>query len=155
MSVTVLHAEPVAYPYPASRSYCQSWWSCRTAPRKKATWRMPFDSLLATSDDLSLLLPSIRDLYDIVISPEPRWGKRRVPAWHGLACRLGRAELWLPVEEADLPLRPFSLLVRVPSSDPPGALPYVLLGTQFLQEHRARIELDAGTGIGRLTIPED
>jgi hypothetical protein len=153
VSVTVLHADEVSYPFPGTRFYCQSWWTCRTVPRRKTTWRMHFDSLLATSDDLSVLLPSVRHLYDIVVTPEPRWGRRRVPTWHGLSCRLGRVEMWLPVEEGEVPLRPFSLLVRVPATDPPGALPYVLLGTQFLQEYGVRVELEAGSGAGRLIIP--
>jgi len=114
---------------------------------------MHFDSLLATSDDLSVLLPSIRDLYDIVIVPEPGWGRRRVPRWHGVACRLGRAELWLPVEQGALPLRLVPLLVRVPASDPPDVLPYVLLGTQFLREYRAKVEVDSEAASGQLITP--
>src|SRR5262249_22905113 len=111
----------------------------------------------APLEELSLLLPSIRHLYDIVVAPEPRWGRRRLPRWREIDCRLGRVEMWLPVFDGPQPLRPFSLLVRIPKHDPPPQppepLPYVLLGTQFLVEYQATLELDAAKNSGKLVIP--
>lgn len=153
MSRTAPHSDSVPYPFPAARYFCQAWWTCRTAPRSRHTYRIPFDALLATSDDISVILPPIRHLYDIVVSPEPLWRHRRIPTWHGIPCRLSRAEMWLPVEAAAGPLRPFSLLVRVPMRVPADTLPYILLGTQFLHEYKASVEINASSGSGSLVIP--
>jgi hypothetical protein len=111
------------------------------------------DSVLATTEPLSVILPSIRNPLDLVCASEPGWSGP-VPDWRGIPCRIGRAEMWLPVEGTHL-LRPFSLLALFPERDPPGWLPYVLLGAQFLQEYQVIVHLHGSQTpvVGSLTIP--
>jgi hypothetical protein len=99
------------------------------------------------------MIPSIRDPLDVVVTPEPAWTSP-IPDWRGIPCRLGRVEIWLPVE-GTLLLRPFSLLMLLPERDPPDWLPYVLLGVQFLVEYDVSVALECASGLisGRLTIP--
>jgi hypothetical protein len=96
--------------------------------------------VLATAEPLSVILPSIRDPLDLVCASEPGWSAP-VPDWRGIPCRIGRVEMWLPIEDTFL-LRPFSLLALLPERDPPEWLPYVLLGAQFLQEYQAVVHLE-------------
>jgi hypothetical protein len=103
-----------------------------------------------------VILPSIRHDLDLVVTPEPAWNAT-VPDWRGIPCRIGRAQMWLPVQGA-LPLRPFSLLALFPMRGDPNALPYVYLGIQFLLEYRVRLLLDCSSGTpaasaGQLIIP--
>jgi hypothetical protein len=152
-TVTPLRPYPLPPPFPTSRYLCGSWWTCWTAPARQHTWRLCTDSVLATEEPLSVILPSISDPLDLVWRPEPGWAGP-VPDWRGIPCQVGRVEMWLPLEGTFL-LRPFSLLALLPNHDPPEWLPYVLLGVQFLQENRAVVRLDCGQtpAAGSLTIP--
>jgi hypothetical protein len=153
LSITPIRSDLVAYPFPAPRFFCEAWWTCQTTPGATHTYRMPFDALLALTDDISVLLPSIRHLYDVVLRPEPGWGRRKVPQWHGINCSLRRAEIWVPVRGEAPILRSFALLVRIPTTEPKYALPFILLGTQFLQEYGGKVSVDSVAGSGELTIP--
>ncbi len=150
---TPLSAYPLAYPLPTTRFLCETWWTGWTTPQRRHSWRARSDSLLATEEPLSVILPLIRDSIDLVWTPEPRW-TAAVPNWRGISCQIGRAQLWLPVEETLL-LRPFALLALLPERDPPEWHPYVLLGAQFLQEYRVTVALDCSQSPGqhRLSIP--
>jgi hypothetical protein len=88
--------------------------------------------------------------------PEPNWSGA-VPDWLGIPCRVGRVEVWLPLQSGP-PYRPFSLLALLPRQEPPDLLPFAFLGVQFLIEYNARIELDCSSGdplscTGQLIIP--
>lgn len=90
------------------------------------------------------------------MTPESGW-VTAPPDWHGIPCRIGRVQVWLPVQGA-LALRPFSLLALLPTRDSLVALPYVYLGTQFLVEHWVELVIDCLAGVpsatsGRLLIP--
>ena len=152
-TVTPLVEYPLAYAVPASRFLCETWWTCWTSPQRQHTWRARSDSVLATGEPLSVILPAIRDSVDLVWTPDPSWAGA-VPAWRGIPCQVGRAQVWLPVQGTAL-LRPFSLLGLLPRHDPPDWLPYVLLGAQFVQQYRATVTLDCSQSPGRhrLVIP--
>ena len=139
-------------PSPAVRYLFHSWWTCYSDGRH--TWRNRCDALLATGQALSVIPPSIREQLDLVIRPAPGW-KGQVPAWYGVACRIGRVSLWLPIEENPGELREYSLLTLLPRQDLEDAPPYVQVGTQFLLEYKARVELDSSTvnAGGRLMLP--
>jgi len=132
---------------------CGSWFTAWTNAQRQHTWRACSDSVLATNEPLSVLIPSLRQPIDPVIRPEPRW-QGPVPDWQGIRCQIGRVEMWLPDRDPFV-LRSFSLLVLLPDRDPSAWLPYVLLGVQFLMEHRVAVRLDCGqaTGPGQLEIP--
>jgi hypothetical protein len=87
------------------------------------------------------------------VMPDPAWANL-TPSWGGISCRIGRVQLWFPVR-GSLLLRPFSLLVLLPDREPSHALPYVLLGAQFLMEYEVTATLDCsgGQGRGHLSIP--
>jgi hypothetical protein len=91
---------------------------------------------------------------DLAIAPERGW-KGQVPTWFGIRCRIGRATLWLPIQEYPGQYRELSLLALLPRQDLEDAPPFILIGTQFLLEHEARIELDCSSvkSRGRLVIP--
>jgi hypothetical protein len=110
--------------------------------------------VLATGQPLSVISPTTRQALDIVALPVPGW-RGRVPTWFGIACRVGRVRLWLPVHEEPGRYREFSLLVLLPRQDLEGAPPYIHLGTQFLLEYRARVVLDCSSAVipGHLIIP--
>jgi hypothetical protein len=152
-SVTPLRPYALSYSFPTCRFLCASWWTAWTNTSHNHTWRACTDSVLATSEPFSVLIPSLRDPIDPVILPEPHW-QGPVPDWQGIPCRIGRAELWLPYGDS-LTLRPFSPLVLLPERDPPQWLPYALLGVQFLTEYHAAVSLPCapGGGPGQLTIP--
>ncbi|MCI0458967.1 MAG: hypothetical protein L0Z62_18570 [Gemmataceae bacterium] len=151
-TTTLLLAYPLQLPSPAVRSLCQSWWTCHSAGHH--TWRNRCDALLATGQPLSVVPHSIREQLDLVIRPEPGW-KGQVPAWYGIACRIGRVSLWLPIEENPGELRELALLTLLPKQDLEAAPPYIQLGTQFLIEYNAQLALDASTlhAGGQLVIP--
>jgi hypothetical protein len=96
---------------------------------------------------------SVYDRLDMVSVPEASWSGT-APTWRGVPCDVGRVTIWLPVQ-GHLVLRDLSLLALLPQSDPPDSLPYVLLGTQFLLEHRVTLRLDCGQppGNGHLEVP--
>ncbi len=151
-TTTLLLAYPLQLPSPAVRYLCQSWWTCHSAGRH--TWRNRSDSLLATGQPLSVIPHLIQEQLDLVIKPAPGW-KGQIPTWYGVACRIGRVSLWLPIEENPGELREFELLTLLPKQDLEDAPPYIQLGTQFLIEYRASVELDASTlnAGGRLVVP--
>ena len=151
-SIIALYAYPIARPVPTVRFLSVSWWTCWTTPQQSYTWRTRSDSLLATDEPVSIMLRSLRDRLDVVWTPEvPPSGME--PQWRGIPCRMGRVPLWLPLQGNE-PLRELSLLVLVPEHDPVDGLPYVLLGTQFLLEHRSTAHLDCSEQPGgHLQIP--
>jgi hypothetical protein len=114
---------------------------------------MRSDSLLATSAPVSVVPPSIRHALDLQIAPVPGW-QGVVPTWYGIACTVGRATIWLPVEETPGLYRDFSLLVLLPKRDLPDAPPFIHLGMQFLVEYGGQVTVDgSGPGTGRLVLP--
>jgi hypothetical protein len=152
-TITPLRPYPLSYTFPTCRFLCGSWWTAGSGAQRQRTWRACTDSLLATNEPLSVLIPSLRGPIDPVVVPEPRW-QGPVPAWQGISCKIGRVEIWLP-ERDPFVLRPFSLLVLLPDRDPQEWLPYVLLGVQFPLEHRIAVRLDCGQHVsaGQLEIP--
>jgi hypothetical protein len=109
--------------------------------------------LLATGHPLSVVPPSIQNLLDLVVNPVPGW-RGITPTWFGVACRIGRATLWLPIQENPGAFRSFSLLALLPQQELPDAPPYVYLGAQFLLEHQVQVALDGASPVsGRLVIP--
>jgi len=88
-----------------------------------------------------------------MVMPERGW-KGQIPTWFGVPCRIGRVKMWLSVLEAELP-REFALLALLPRHDLEDAPPFVQLGTQFLLEYRAKLDLDCSSPTigGRLLIP--
>lgn len=151
-TTTLLEPYPVVYPSAAVHYLCKSLWSCYSTP--KHTWRVRCDSLLATGQPLSVVPPTIRAHLDLVIAPVPGW-KGHVPTWFGVGCRVGRVELWLPVEETPGQYRRFSLLALLPRHHLDDAPPFIHLGTQFLLEYRAHVRLDCSSvgGQGLLDFP--
>jgi hypothetical protein len=150
---TLLHPYPARYPSPAVHYLCQSWWTCSST--SSHTWRNRCDSLLATGQMLSVIPATIRDTMEVVVEPVRGW-KGRVPSWYGIACRIGRVTLWLPIEEEPGRYRELSLLGLLPKEDLEDAPPFILLGTQFLLEYQAQVVLDCSgaTNPGRLLLPE-
>lgn len=153
-TVTHLYPYPLSYSLPANRYVCEAWWTCRSTAHHR--WRNRSDCLLATGHPLSVVQPQIRHDLDLEVWQEPRW-TGAIPDWDGIPCRLGRVEMWLPVQ-GNQPLRPFLLLVLLPRRTAWHALPYVYLGAQFLLEFRAQLTLDCSSGTphaltGRLLIP--
>ena len=142
-SVTPLRSHPLSYALPTCRFLCGSWWPAWTDTRQQHTCRARSDSVLATEEPLSVLIPSLRGPLDPVLLPEPNW-QGLVPDWQGIPCTVGRVELWLPDGDPFV-LRPFSLLVLLPERDPPQWLPYALLGVQFLTEYQASVSLQCDT----------
>jgi hypothetical protein len=69
-----------------------------------------------------------------------------VPSWFGINCRIGRATLWLPVQEIPGQFQSFSILVLLPQQDLTDAPPFVHLGAQLLLEHQAEVFLDGRPG---------
>jgi hypothetical protein len=153
MSITVrLHPYPIRYPSPTLRFLCHSWWTCRSTPRH--TWRRRCDCLLALGQPLSVIPWAIQQSLDLVIKPAPGW-KGQVPTLFGVSCRIGRAALWLPVEENPGEYREFALLALFPKQDVEDAPPYVHLGMQFLLKQKGQVFLDCSTPAteGRLVLP--
>lgn len=152
-TITPLRPYGLSHSFPTCRLLCGSWWTAWSSSKRQHTWRACTDSLLATTEPLSVIIPSLRDPIDPVIAPEPRW-HGPVPDWQGIPCTIGRVEVWLP-DRDPLMLRPFSLLVLLLDRDPPELLPYVLLGVQFLIEHQVTVSLDCSQPVtsGYLELP--
>src|SRR5947209_4850063 len=110
-TTTGLVAYPVRMPSPAFRFLCQSWWTCHSNGRH--TWRNRCDALLATGQALSVIPRAVQENLDLVIRPEPGW-RGQVPSWFGVACRIGRVAMWLPIADNPGQLREFSLLALLP-----------------------------------------
>jgi len=110
--------------------------------------------MIATGQILSVIPPRATERFDIEILPERGW-KGQVPSWYGVPCRIGRVTIWLPILEGPAPLRPLPLLALFPREEVEDAPPFVLLGTQFLLEHRAELHVDCSSLAGRccLVIP--
>ena len=151
-TATLLNPLPVQFPSPTVRYLCRSWWTCHSTARH--TWRTRCDALLATGHTLSVVPPTIRQNLDLVVMPVPGW-RGQIPTWFGIPCRIGRATIWLPVQAGPIPYREFSLLVLLPTQDLEDAPPFIHVGTQFLLEYKAKVQLDCSSieGLGRLVIP--
>ncbi len=110
--------------------------------------------MLAPGLLLTVMPPTVTERFDLKILPERGW-KGQVPTWFGIACRRGRATIWLPILEGPAPLRALSLLALFPGEEVDDTPPFVQLGTQFLLEHRAELSIDysSSAGEGRLLIP--
>jgi hypothetical protein len=152
MSTTLLSLSSLSfYPTPTARFRAEAWWTCYSSPPH--TWRRRSDVILATGQPLSVILPTIRNLLDLEITPAPGW-KGLVPTWQGVPCHVGRVMLWLPIQETPGPFRSFSLLALFPQQDVLDAPPFIQLGAQFLLEYQARLVLDgAAPGNNFLLIP--
>jgi hypothetical protein len=153
-TTTVLRPSRLPAPSPIVHYFCESWWTCHTAPGSKHHYRERLDSILSTSQGLSVIPPTVFERLDLVVLPERGW-KGQVPTWFGIPCRIGRVTMWLAVQEAAGPYREFSLLALFPRHDLEDAPPFIYLGTQFLLEYRAELRLDCSspTAEGRLLIP--
>ncbi len=153
-TTTALKPSLIPAPTPLARYFCESWWTCQTAPGSRHHYRERLDSLLSTGQALSVIPPTVFERLDLVSLPERGW-RGQVPSWFGVPCRIGRVTLWLSVEGAPGTYRPLSLLALLPRHDLEDAPPFIQLGTQFLHEHRAELRLDCSSpaGEGRLVIP--
>jgi hypothetical protein len=150
-TITSLYPYPLSLPSPTCRFLCEAWWTCHST-RRGHTWRQRSDCILATEQLLSVIALPIYSGLDVKVTPIPGWSGG-IPNWHGVPCRIGRVEMWLPVQN-NLSLRPFSMLALLPKRNVPHALPYVCLGVQFFQEYKARVALDCSNAPGgQLTIP--
>jgi hypothetical protein len=117
---------------------CVAWWTCYSSGEH--TWRDRSDCLVSTQEPISVVLPQIRHDLDLMVHPEPAW-TGPVPDWGGVPCRIGRVETWLPIQQGP-PVRPFSLLVLLPTRTVPFAAPFIHLGNQFLLEYGVQLSLD-------------
>lgn len=154
-TITPLFAYSFFGTFPSCRCLCESWWVCYST-RRGHTWRQRADSVVSTEQPWSVIPPYLRTHLDLVVSPVPNWSGP-VPSWRGMACHLGRVEICLPVQGGG-PLRPFPLIVLLPTSDPPDPLPYAWLGMQFLVEYQGQLRFDCSSGdplscSGQLIIP--
>jgi hypothetical protein len=151
-TTTVLNPYSGRFPTPTVRYLCTAWWTCYSTPRH--TWRSRCDLLLATSQPLSVIPAAIRQMLDLVIKPVSGW-RGQIPFWFGIPCRIGRAALWLPIQENPGEYREFSLLVLLPQRELKDAPPFIHLGTQSLLEYGAQVFID-GSSIslpGKISIP--
>jgi hypothetical protein len=141
-------------PLPTSHYVCESWWTCHSAPASKHQYRERLDSILATSQGLSIIQPAVLERLDLVTTPERGW-KGQVPTWYGIPGRVARVTIWLAIRDEPGTYQEFSLLALFPRRDLEDAPPFVHLGTQFLLEHTAAIHLDCSSpaGEGRLVMP--
>src|SRR4051794_29609182 len=115
-TLTPLYSYPLGgTPLPTCRFLVEAWWTCRSTGEH--TWRDRSDCVVSTGETFSVTQPQFRHDLDLVIELEPAWSGP-VPDWHGAQCRVGRAEVWLPVPGGQ-PLRPFSLLVLLPRQTAP------------------------------------
>jgi hypothetical protein len=73
--------------------------------------------------------------------------------WSGQPCDLGRIDVWLPVDQPPAVRGPFSLLAKVPRSDPPGDPVPVLLGLEFFLAYQAGFVLFPPPQDGRILLP--
>jgi hypothetical protein len=144
----------VTFSVASCRWLCESWWTCRSSGEH--TWRNRSDCLVSPGEPFSVVPPQIRHDLDLVVLPEPAW-PGSVPDWWGVPCRIGRVELWLPIQGGP-PLRSFSLLVLLPARTVPFAPPYIILGSQFLVEYGVELTLNCSSRNprvcpGQLVIP--
>jgi len=116
-------------------------WTCHSS-KPGTTWRDRCDVILATDLPFTVIPVPIQRSLDLVESPEPRW-RGPTPDWFGVPCRIVRAQVWFPTLGPSLLFVPFELVVQLPQTDLPDTPPFILLGNQFLVEHRARIQIDA------------
>jgi hypothetical protein len=148
--------KPSLLPGPALIAHylCESWWTCHTAAGSKHHYRERLDSILATSQGLSVIPPAVLERLDLVVVPERGW-KGEVPTWFGVHCRIGRAGIWLPALDEPGTYQDFALLALFQRRDLDDAPPFVQLGTQFLLEYAAAVHLDCSSraGEGRLVVP--
>jgi hypothetical protein len=97
-----------------------------------------FNSLLAVEELFFSVLPfTFRDRHRIDARPI----SGSAPAWRGIPCTFGVAELWLPSADSPTMLR-LSLQVLLPErvADPEPLYP--LLGAEFLRRYEPRLVLD-------------
>ena len=73
-------------------------------------------------------------------------------SWCGVACRLVRVRIGLPVAGSAAP-RPFSLLALLPLGDVEDVPPFIRLGAEFLNVNRASVQLSSTPCEGQLVIP--
>ena len=73
-------------------------------------------------------------------------------SWCGVACRLVRVRIGLPVAGNPAP-RPFKLLALLPLGEVPDVPPFIRLGAEFLQANRASVQLSSAPCAGQLVIP--
>jgi hypothetical protein len=150
-TTTPLIFYPLAYPDPTARFLCEAWWTCHSTGQKR--WRGRSDCVLAPGHPFSVVPPAVRNALDLDIRPARGW-KGTSLTWYGIPCRLGRATVWLPVQETPGIHRDLSMLVLLPDEELTDAAPFVHLGAQFLREYHARVSLDCSPpGAGRLLIP--
>ncbi len=151
-TTTPLTAYPVRLPSPSVRFLCEAWWTCYSAGQH--TWRTRSDLFLATGEPLSVIPRPFQQSLAFVIRPDTAW-RGQAQTWRGVPCRIGRVSLWVPSEETAGLLRELSLLALLPRHEVEEVPPYVLLGTQFLIEHRAQVVLDGSVpgAVGKLVIP--
>jgi hypothetical protein len=153
-TTTILKPSRLPFPAPAVHYVCESWLTCGSSPGTGYLYRERVDSLLATGQPLSVVPLGIQQFLALEITPAPGW-KGQVPTWFGVACRIGRLRIWLPVWESPGTYREFSLLALLPRAELDDSAPLLQLGTQFLLEHRAQVVLGCTSPRqpGKLLIP--
>jgi hypothetical protein len=96
------------------------------------------ECLLESGLGISVLPPLVRRGLGVQVHVLPGWRGQRIPAWHGIRCRIGRIALsiggfW------------FHPLVRVPVQEKSWMLPYLLIGTEFLNFKRAIVHINCAS----------
>jgi hypothetical protein len=91
------------------------------------------------------LPPNLAAVYDVVNFSAPL-------SWCGIACRLVRVRIGLPVAGSQTP-RPFQLLALLPLGQVEDVPPFIRLGAEFLHANRASVELSSSPCAGKLVIP--
>jgi hypothetical protein len=102
----------------------------------------PVQCRLATSLTLSVLPLALWRAWNFDALPIDEWIDSR-PSWRGIRCRLFCIGMHFPSPDPDHP-RILSVPVRIPQARRVRIPPYLLLGTEFLQRHKAEVRLSCG-----------
>jgi hypothetical protein len=153
-SVTILKPSLIPAPTPITHYLCESWWTCHTAPGSRHRYRERLDCILSLTPGLAVIPPAVFERLDLIVRPERGW-KGQTPTWFGVPCRIGRVSMWLAVQGTPGPYREFSVLAQLPRRDLEDAPPFISLGTQFLLEYQAELQLNCSSPReeGRLIFP--
>lgn len=115
------------------------------------------ECLLDTGAPLSVIPHAIHSNNRLAWQPLPGPWPPGLTTWLGVPCTLGRIDVWIPNHEAPLGRGPLSFVAKFAHATPPrisGALP-ILLGLNFLADHRAEVALQCHTipDAGSLQLP--
>jgi hypothetical protein len=113
--------------------------------------------LLDTGAPISVVPEFHQRVLDIDWQPLPGGWPVEFLTWLGAPCVVGRVDAWIQIGAPPFLHGPLNLLAKFPQATPPnrpGTLP-VLLGLNFLAEHRAEVSFQCHTPpqAGAITLP--